>query len=243
MPSGSDSARILEHEPGDLTCIVEAGVRLAGLQSALAAFGQRLSLDPPGDPTLGECLLDDLSGPLRHRFGTMRDLVIGVTVVLPDGTRASSGGKVVKNVAGYDLGKLFCGSRGRLGTVERLALRLHPLPATQETVSVDASAWPKLHRSGLAPSAVDVVGGRMLVLFEGGEQAVQAQVAELGGAEADGWDDVRTLQAGLGRRVRWDGGAAPLVRPGPRVAYLEGEPDNVWSPLAERVLEAMCSPS
>ena len=77
---------------------------------------------------MGECLLEDLSGPLRHRFGTMRDLVIGVTMVLPDGTRANSGGKVVKNVAGYDLGKLLCGSRGRIGTLERVALRLHPLP-------------------------------------------------------------------------------------------------------------------
>ena len=69
--------RILEHEPGDLTCIVEAGIRLSALRDALAVHGQRLSLDPPGDPTLAECLLDDLSGPLSHRFGTMRDLVIG----------------------------------------------------------------------------------------------------------------------------------------------------------------------
>src|SRR5262249_9853601 len=131
LPSGTE---ILEHEPGDLTCIVEGGLRLSGLNTALAEHGQRLSLDPPGDPTLAECLLDDLSGPLRHRFGTMRDLVLGVTVVLPDGLRASSGGKVVKNVAGYDLAKLFCGSRGRLGSVERLALRLHPLPAASRTV-------------------------------------------------------------------------------------------------------------
>jgi glycolate oxidase FAD binding subunit len=242
LPSASDT-RILEHEPGDLTCIVEADLRLSDLQSALGAFGQRISLDPPGDPTLGECLLDDRSGPLRHRFGTMRDLVLGVTVRLPDGTRASSGGKVVKNVAGYDLGKLFCGSRGRLGGVERLALRLHPLPAAHQTVAVDASDWPRLHRSGLAPSAVDVVGSRMLVLFEGGLQAVQAQVAELGGQEADGWDEVRELQAGLRRRIRWDGGEAPLVRPGPGVAYLDGEPDDAWSPLAERVVEAFCNPS
>ncbi len=74
-----------------------------------------LALDPPGDPTIGACLAGDLSGPRRHRYGAMRDLVIGVTVVLADGTIASSGGKVVKNVAGYDLGKLFSGSRGRLG--------------------------------------------------------------------------------------------------------------------------------
>ena len=80
----------------------------------------------PATRRSAQCLLEDLSGPLRHRFGPMRDLLIGVTVVLPDGTSANSGGKVVKNVAGYDLGKLFCGSRGRLGTVERVALRLHP---------------------------------------------------------------------------------------------------------------------
>ena len=243
MPNGSERASILEHEPGDLTCIVEAGLRLSELQASLAESGQRFSLDPPGDPTLGDCLLDDLSGPLRHRFGTMRDLVIGVTVQLPDGTRASSGGKVVKNVAGYDLGKLFCGSRGRLGRVERLALRLHPLPAEQLTVVVGASEWPRLHRSGLAPSAVDIVGDELIALFEGSTRAVQAQADELGGANGDRWEEVRALQSGLRRRVRWDGGAAPLVRPGPRVAYLEGEPDDTWSPLAERVVEAFCNPS
>jgi glycolate oxidase FAD binding subunit len=237
----------LEHEPGDLTCIVEAGVPLSNLQAALGEQGQRLSLDPPGDPTLGECLLHDLSGPLRHRFGTMRDLVIGVTVTLLDGTRASSGGKVVKNVAGYDLGKLFCGSRGRLGSVERIALRLHPCPVAQRTVAVAADRWPRLHHSGLVPSAVDLVGDRMLVLFEGGEGAVHAQVTELGGDDVEPWAEVRALQADLHRQMRWDGGRAPLVRPGPRVAYVEGEPAETWSPLAERVVAALgrasCSPS
>ena len=235
-------SEIVEHEPGDLTCIVEGGLRLSVLRDAVAEHGQRLSLDPPGDPTLAECLVDDLSGPLRHRFGTMRDLVIGVTVVLPDGTRASSGGKVVKNVAGYDLGKLFCGSRGRLGTVERLALRLHPLPAASRT-SVSDADWQTLHRSQLVPSAVDVADGRMHVLFEGSQRAVDAQVLALGGEEADPWDELRVLQASLPGRVRWDGAPAPLVRPGPRVAYVEQLREQAWSPLAERVLEAMCSPS
>jgi glycolate oxidase FAD binding subunit len=203
-----------------------------------------VSLDPPGDPTLGECLLENLSGPLAHRFGTMRDLVIGVTVVLPDGTRASSGGKVVKNVAGYDLGKLFCGSRGRLGRVERLALRLYPLPAAARTVAVGAERWPELHRSQLTPSAVDLAGGRMFVLFEGSEEAVEAQAARLGGGnDADVWDELRALQAALPGRVRWDGGEAPLVRPGRRVAYVEEAREERWSPLAERVVEALCSPS
>ena len=239
MQTGSE---IVEHEPGDLTCIVEGGIRLSALRSALAEHGQRVSLDPPGDPTLAECLLDDLSGPLRHRFGTMRDLVIGVTVLLADGTRASSGGKVVKNVAGYDLAKLFCGSRGRLGSVERIALRLHPLPAAARTV-VTGAEWQTLHRSQLVPSAVDLVDGKLHVLFEGSQRAVDAQVRALGGEEADPWAELRALQASLPGRVRWDGGQAPLVRPGPRVAYVEEAREPVWSPLAERVREVMCSPS
>ena len=205
--------------------------------------GSGFSLDPPGDPTLAECLVDDLSGPLRHRFGTMRDLVIGVTVVLPDGTRASSGGKVVKNVAGYDLGKLFCGSRGRLGSVERLALRLHP------------AAGGGAHRRHRAPTGRRCTArsscrarstsreGSMHVLFEGSQRAVDAQLRALEGEEADPWDELRALQASLPGRVRWDGAPAPLVRPGPRVAYVEEAREPVWSPLAERVREAMCSPS
>jgi glycolate oxidase FAD binding subunit len=239
LPTGSE---IVEHEPGDLTCVVEGGIRLSTLRAALAEHGQRLSLDPPGDPTLAECLVDDLSGPLRHRFGTMRDLVIGLTVVLPDGMRASSGGKVVKNVAGYDLGKLFCGSRGRLGTVERLALRLHPTPAAARSI-VTRTDWQALHRSQLVPSAVDIAEGRMHVLFEGSPRAVDAQMRALGGDEADVWDELRVLQASLPGRVRWDGAPAPLVRPGPRVAYVAEAREPHWSPLAERVVEALCSPS
>jgi glycolate oxidase FAD binding subunit len=233
---------VLEHEPGDLTCIVEAGIGLSQLQAVLQPHGQRFSLDPPDDPTLGECLLEDLSGPLSHRFGTMRDLVIGVTVVLPDGLRASSGGKVVKNVAGYDLGKLFCGSHGRLGSVERLALRLHPLPQTIRTV-VSERPWQELQRSQLVPSAVDLVDSRLHVLFEGSAAAVDAQVEALGGRESDPWEELRALQATLPGRVRWDGQSAPLVRPGRRVAYVAEPTPAPWSPLAERVVEAMCSPT
>src|SRR5262249_49075634 len=157
------------------------GVRLSALQAQLEPHGQMLALDPPGDPTLGACLAGDLSGPRRHRYGAMRDLVLGVTVVLADGTIASSGGKVVKNVAGYDLGKLFAGSRGRLGLVARLALRLHSRPASSATVVAetgDARAfWRELHRSQLEPSAVDhLPPGRFAILFEGAESAVERQV-------------------------------------------------------------------
>jgi glycolate oxidase FAD binding subunit len=222
--------------------VVEGDLRLSALNEQLAARGQRFSLDPPSDPTIAECLLQDLSGPLSHRFGTMRDLVIGVTVVLPDGTRASSGGKVVKNVAGYDLGKLFCGSRGRFGGVERLALRLHPLPEATATVATDPD-WPRLHRSQLVPSAVDVAAGRMYVLFEGSERAVDAQVRALGGERVEPWAELRALQSTLPSRVRWRGEDAPLVRPGRGVAYTAEAAESAWSPLAERVREALCSPS
>jgi glycolate oxidase FAD binding subunit len=241
------SPQLVEHEPGDLTAIVEAAMGLDELQLLLARHGQRLSLDPPGAPTLGECLLEDLSGPLRHRFGTMRDLVLGVTVVLRDGLRANSGGKVVKNVAGYDLAKLFCGSRGRLGSVERLALRLHPLPMSARTVAIDGGRWPWLHHSQLVPSAVDIAEGRLHVLIEGSQRSVERQLAELGGEECDPWATLRELQATLPGRRRWDeldgDAAAPLVRPGPRVAYTTQAPPEQWSPLAERIVEAMWTPS
>jgi glycolate oxidase FAD binding subunit len=242
LRNGSEP-HVVEHEPGDLTCIVDAALRLSQLDEVLAVHGQRFSLDPPGDPTLGECLLLDLSGPLSHRYGTMRDLVIGVTVVLPDGTRASSGGKVVKNVAGYDLGKLFCGSRGRLGSVERVALRLHPRPAASLSVVCGAHRWPWLHRSQLVPSAVDIAGSEMHVLFEGSPRAVEEQAHAIGGEEREAWSELRALQASLRGRVRWDGGDAPLVRPGRRFAYVEDAPEPRWSALAERVVESLCSKS
>jgi glycolate oxidase FAD binding subunit len=173
----------------------------------------------------------------------MRDLVNGVTATLLDGLRASSGGKVVKNVAGYDLGKLFCGSRGRLGRVDRLALRLHPRPAAARTVVTAAPRWAELHHSGLAPSAVDIAGEQMFVLFEGARAAVDAQAGALGGDDAEPWDELRALQAQLHGHARWDGGEAPLVRPGPRVAYVAEAVEARWSPLAERVVEALCNRS
>src|SRR5205085_5892834 len=117
-----------------------AGVHLSELQALLEPHGQMLALDPPGDPTIGACIAGDLSGPRAHRYGTVRDLVIGVTVVLADGTVASSGGKVVKNVAGYDLGKLFCGSEGRFGVIARVALRLHPRPEASRTLVAEGDA-------------------------------------------------------------------------------------------------------
>jgi glycolate oxidase FAD binding subunit len=237
--------RVLEHEPGDLTAIVEAGIRLSELQARLEPHGQMLALDPPGDPTIGACLAGDLSGPRRHRYGAARDLVIGVTVVLADGTIASSGGRVVKNVAGYVLGKLFCGSRGRLGLIARVALRLHPRPAAQATVVAETGdprgLWLQVRRSQLDPSAVDFLPpGRLALLFEGSPAAVEAQVAAAPGqaAEAAVWAESKKRQAAAAGRAAFGWQDCELARPGPGIAYLSGPVDETWSPVAERVRAA-----
>ena len=256
--SGLD--RILEHEAGDLTCTVEAGIRLSALRAALARHEQRLSLDPPGDPTIGACLAANLSGPLRHRFGAPRDLVLGVTLVLADGTIANAGGKVVKNVAGYDLGKLFCGSRGTLALIARVSLRLHPMPTAAGTVVVEtldaAATVSSLMRSQLAPSALDVLHpGRVAVLFEGGAAAVEAtrcdaRIAPVGGERADDvvWDEARRRQGAARGKARFSPGELvatlaeleeAVVRPAAGVAYVphataDETPDAVHA-LNERV--------
>jgi glycolate oxidase FAD binding subunit len=131
--------RIVEHNVGDLTAVVEAGVPLARLREEFAQAGQMLALDPPGDDaTIGGAVATGDSGPLRHRYGGPRDLVLGVTVALSDGTVARAGGKVIKNVAGYDLSKLMTGAYGTLGVLAQVSLRLHPLP--RQTVTAYGEA-------------------------------------------------------------------------------------------------------
>ncbi|MGA9861780.1 MAG: FAD-binding oxidoreductase [Terriglobales bacterium] len=129
--------RVVEHAWADMTATVEAGCTLQQLQQTLAEHGQRLALDPlwPEQATIGGILATNDSGPLRIRFGSLRDLVIGITLVLPDGTLAKSGGKVVKNVAGYDLPKLATGSLGTLGIITQAIFRLHPVPRESRTLS------------------------------------------------------------------------------------------------------------
>ena len=255
-------SRILEHEAGDLTATVEAGLRLSKLQDALAEHGQIFALDPPGDPTIGACLAGNLSGPRRHRYGAARDLVLGMTVVLPDGTVASSGGKVVKNVAGYDLGKLFCGSRGTLGLIARVSLRLHPRPAVARTLVTEVGGAGDAQRlaqalltSTLVPSAIDLLWpGRLALLLEGTERAVTAQAetaaALLRARPDDGsvWTEVARRQSAAAGRLSFPPGRlaetlAPLgealVRVGPGLAYLPhpgpASADEAVLRLGERV--------
>jgi len=217
--SGLD--QIVEHNVGDFTAILQAGVRLADAQAAFAAEGQMLALDPPlgvGDgATVGGMIATGDSGPMRHRYGGVRDLVVGMSVVLSDGTIAKSGGKVIKNVAGYDLAKLFAGSYGTLGLIASVSVRLHPMPDEHAT-AVGASDDPQrlreaaaeLARHPLEADCLDVTwedgAGRVLVRFGGAAAQHQAgetveRMRKLGledpGAQTDDaelWTSVRGLQ-------------------------------------------------
>src|SRR6516165_9036853 len=144
--------RILEHAWADLTVTVEAGCTLQFLQETLSKHGQRLAFDGlwPHRATIGGILSTNDSGALRLRFGALRDLVIGTTLALPDGTLASSGGKVVKNVAGYDLSKLVTGAFGTLGVITRAVFRLHPLPRSTKSLSFVAEDFEALQRHVLS---------------------------------------------------------------------------------------------
>ena len=196
-------SRIVEHAPSDQIAVVEAGVTLAALQAALAKAGQRLAADPPeaDRATIGGIVASNAFGPLRHRYGSVRDLLIGISFVRADGMVASGGGKVVKNVAGFDLPKLMTGSLGTLGMIATATFRLHPRPETETLVLLRGLSPSGLRRfsaslkqAALEPaSVVALTGGGpgpalfdVEVRFEGFEAGALEQRSRceaLGGAE------------------------------------------------------------
>jgi glycolate oxidase FAD binding subunit len=204
--------RIVEHAAGDLVVTAEAGVPLAALQDHVAAAGQWLALDPPeAGATVGGVVAAAASGPRRLRYGTPRDLLIGVTVVLADGTIARSGGKVVKNVAGYDLGKLFTGSFGTLGVIAQCTFRLHPKPRVRRVVTAGlddpVEAARRLGPTGAVPTAVEWDGTSLVVLIESIEAGADAQAAAVSSAIGGTVGD--TLPAGFGEHP-WSAGGVGL---------------------------------
>jgi glycolate oxidase FAD binding subunit len=232
--------RILEHNVGDFTALVEAGVPLSRLQEALATEGQMLALDPPlgadgREATIGGVFATADSGPLRHRYGGPRDLVLGVTVALSDGTIARAGSKVIKNVAGYDLGKLFTGSFGTLGLILSAWVRLHPLPtlyatalaATPDPATLGAAARA-LAGAPLEFEALDVAWrsgrGGILARCAGAAAVRRAQrvatlMREHGLEEADVAEDDAALWAR--QRVGQRSGGRAVVRVAARPRALE----------------------
>jgi glycolate oxidase FAD binding subunit len=192
--SGMD--RVIEHSAGDLIVHVEAGLPLTALQKYLEPAGQRLAIDPvcgeePVGGTVGGAIATGASGPLRLSSGGVRDLLIGVTIVRADGAVAKAGGKVVKNVAGYDLGKLLTGSWGTLGIITEAVFRLHPVPPAQRWVTIPAadaatvgSVVQHVIHSQVVPSAVEVDrrsdgSAEVGVLIEGIVDGVDGRVAAL----------------------------------------------------------------
>jgi glycolate oxidase FAD binding subunit len=196
---------VIDHRAGDLTCTVSADVPLMELQGVLARGGQMLALDPPGDSalTVGEVFDRALFGPRAHRYGPPRDLVLGIRARLPGGEEVRGGGRVVKNVAGYDLPKLFTGAEGRLGEILELILRLHPVPA--ETCTLVAPLADSLPLEPLCPACVEVQWPqeRMLARFESPVADALARAAQrlLGGElvrdDEALWDEHRARQFGL----------------------------------------------
>jgi glycolate oxidase FAD binding subunit len=182
--------RVIEHSQSDMVVSVEAGITLEALQAELAKAGQFLPLDPFHSPghTIGGLLATGWTGPLRLRFGSPRDFLIGIRVALPDGTLATGGGRVVKNVSGYDMMKLHFGALGSLGVIVAASFKVFPKPLHDVTVSNDGG-WESAENAlstPLAPSAVEVSSdGRVLARYLGTPAAVDRVVSSLEWDEAE----------------------------------------------------------
>jgi glycolate oxidase FAD binding subunit len=265
--------KVVEYEPADLTVTVEAGIRFDELQQLLGEQGQFLALDPPAAPgaTIGGLIATNASGPLRFAYGTARDLVIGTRVANPDGNVTHAGGRVVKNVAGYDLNKLYVGSLGTLGIIVELSFKLAPIPPATNTVVgqfSDANAARevinKVVQSPLSPMAIELLGPRaasavslpeaLLVVFRlgGYPQAVDRQVRDLSAlvgqrveTPATVWDDLAGMRVAAQGRDVVVKAAVPLVESTRVVEILEqrlaGLEPVVWAHAGNGIAYAACN--
>ncbi len=256
--------QVVEHAAGDLVVTVQAGVRLEHLASVLAEAGQRLALDCAARPlpsgpatagTIGGVLAAGAAGPLRLRYGTPRDLLIGITIVRADGTIARSGGKVVKNVAGYDLGKLFAGSRGTLGLITQATFRLHPIPAAAAYVIVScdsAAACARLVSAALAAAVSPVAAELHLASLAGPcELAVALEgdhdgVAQRSGMLADlmAVQETSHVAAVASQPPAWWGSAGGAPQEGTliQVAFWPGKLGSVLTGIAAAAERAGLDP-
>ncbi|NJM63037.1 MAG: FAD-binding oxidoreductase [Oscillatoriales cyanobacterium RU_3_3] len=195
--------RLIEHAVGDLTVTAEAGMKLADLQEILAKAGQFLPIDPSHSQqaTLGGIIANADAGSLRHRYRGVRDLLLGISFVRSDGKIAKAGGRVVKNVAGYDLMKLFSGSYGTLGIISQVTFRVYPLPESSGTVLLTgetnalSQATQILLSSALTPTAVDLLSPKLAEKLDLGKQAGLA-VRFQGIAESVKQQSARLLEVG-----------------------------------------------
>ena len=227
-------SEIVEYEPADLTVTVQAGMRLADLQARLRAEGQMLALDPAAADraTIGGLIAANASGPLRLLYGTARDLVIGTRVVNADGVISKAGGRVVKNVAGYDLNKLYVGSLGTVGVIVELSFKLHPLPQAQGMLlasfaSAEDAAAAIAHADALpARPGRHRAAGRRRGCRPAGQPARRRRRRAAGRRG----DRLREGGAAAARRRRRAAARGPLST----TAVREGDTlDGLWSALRE----------
>lgn len=212
--------RVLERSEHDMTVSVQAGIRLEDLNRMLGETGQYLPLDPMGGPghTVGGLLATGLAGPLRLRYGSPRDFLIGLRVALPDGTLASSGGRVVKNVSGYDMNKLHYGALGSLGVIVAASFKVFPKPLHEITLET-RSAQPiaeaaRAQRLRMTPYAVEASSdGRVLARIAGSEAASRRIAAELGWPEAEAgvWEALATRRSDRWARISVPPAALPSI--------------------------------
>jgi len=214
---------VVDHRYGDLTATVQAGASLAAVNRELGGHGQWIPLDPPwaDRATIGGIIATNDSGPRRHRFGAPRDLIIGMEIVRIDGTVAKSGGIVVKNVAGYDLGRLMVGSFGSLAVIASATFKLYPVPPASRTLVVHfGDHWAggpaermtaALAASYLTPTSIELETHppRLLVRFESNEGAAEQQAAAAASI-ADSLGATTSVVAGLEEAAVW---AAHAARP------------------------------
>jgi len=223
--------RVVDYEPADLTLTVEAGATLAEVQRLLRPEGQFLALDPPCPEraTLGGVIASNASGPLRLAYGSARDLVIGTRVVNADGVATRAGGRVVKNVAGYDLNKLYIGSLGTVGVVVELSFKLWPLPPAQATLlaAFDAqalrAALTALLRTPLAPLSLEALSQPAALACASHDPGPDRWLLAL---RFGGGERALARQVGDAERLFADAGAAHVTREGDEASAL-------WDRLAD----------
>ena len=250
---------VVEHNPDDLTISVQAGMTAGALAARLAPHRQALPLDPPGwsERTLGGIASTNASGPLRMRYGTMRDLLLGVRFVQADGVLTWGGAKVVKSVTGYDIPKLLVGAVGTLGVLVELTLRLHPVPdvegawlATFRSTEQAQECVAMLLASTLQPNRLEILDDRALaacglppaaaalaVSIATVEPAVRAQEAALADLVARAAGSVETLNASIwgayDRMLAAAGGVTLRIGTVPsRLAATLGETRSAFSTAA-----------
>jgi glycolate oxidase FAD binding subunit len=229
----------IAYEPGDMTTTVQAGMCLHELQQCLGQQGQFFALDPPATAatTVGGVIATNASGPRRYGYGTARDVVLGMTVVGIDGTRTRAGGRVVKNVTGYDLNKLYIGSLGTLAVIVELTCKLHPLPPGEATFGVGythhTDTLPLLQLLTQLPlrlNSLELLNAAATTALTPRAHVVAPDTPYLLLARVEGAPEVTASQQ---QRLHTTLRHASLTAPATMHAWTVEEQDRLWAGLAE----------